>query len=257
MTENADDLDGSLAEFLEVGRPKDPEDHPISEKLSAYHASELSSEEEDAIQEHLVRCTFCTERLLNLQRFLEPMEEERPEVADFGAEAGWRKMREKIGWKGRERSSGAPWLRQALSLQPAYARAAAWLVILGLAAYAGLQHRLLKQPQLNLPFQDLQTTNTYRSSSEAPEVRLSDDVNHFILSLETLADLPDSDYRVEIRNRAQNLVLSQDGLRKSTPYRFVLFLPQGLFPAGDYEISVLGKKGSSVPIEKYLFKILR
>ena len=98
--EDAADLDGLLARLAEDQRD-DPEDHPGSERLSAYQAGELSPEEDDEIQEHLANCRLCAGRLQDLQRFLDPPPEDRSRegVADFETEVEWRKLREKVGTK--------------------------------------------------------------------------------------------------------------------------------------------------------------
>jgi len=263
VTDDADELDRRLARLFEEGRRReDPADHPSPEKLSAYQANELPPAEADEIQEHLTGCSLCTELLLDLQSFLEPEEEDQPQegVADFGAEAGWRELRERMEWKDEGREPKGFWLRRFLSLQPAYARAAAWAAIVSLAAYAGTLSHLLNQPRFNLPFQDLEAVDTNRrglATPAYPEIHLSSEAREFILSLETLGDLPESGYRVEIRNKAKELVWSQDGLRKSNPYRFVLVLPERLFPAGEYEIHLKLQDDPQATVQIYPLEIVR
>jgi hypothetical protein len=94
------DLDRLFTRLSTAGRRRPaPDDHPAPEKLSAYLADELSPEEDDALQEHLTACPLCTDLLLDLNRFLEPPEEDRPRegVADFETAAEWRELRGRMG----------------------------------------------------------------------------------------------------------------------------------------------------------------
>jgi len=74
------------------------EDHPTPEELSAYQAGELTPEQSDAIQEHLAGCELCTEVLLDLHRFLDLPEEDRPRegVVDLQTETEWRALKAKL-----------------------------------------------------------------------------------------------------------------------------------------------------------------
>ena len=147
MTDNFDDLDRRLARLFEASRREGPEEHPAPEKLSAYQANELPPEEADDIQEHLIQCTFCTDLLLNLERFLEPSEEDSAPkgVVDLGTELGWRKVQTEVGWK--ELPGEVSRLRKHLRVLQAIA-AALLIGTMGLAAYAFRLHEDLKAPQV-------------------------------------------------------------------------------------------------------------
>lgn len=77
MSEDTLDRD-EVFDFLAEERRdrRDPEEHPSPETLTAYQANELSPEEDERIQDHLVQCRHCTEMLLELEEFLQPAEAE-------------------------------------------------------------------------------------------------------------------------------------------------------------------------------------
>ncbi|HEV2853365.1 MAG TPA: zf-HC2 domain-containing protein [Thermoanaerobaculia bacterium] len=247
MTDDADELDRRLARLFEEGRRReDPEDHPAPEKLSAYQAKELPPEEADAIQEHLVQCAFCTELLLDLEGFLEPQEEEAREgVADLGAEAGWRKVREEMGWKGRSLSSPTVSRGFFASALGGYSVAAALLVAaIGLAAWNLNLSREMRRPQPSPTMRTLEVAGGSRgiaSSGEDGPVNLPAEIT---LNLPT--DNPDARYRVDLfpggsDRPAWSLDLPTQGLTLS------LLLPEKALPTGRcvIRVSPLGKDGAS------------
>jgi hypothetical protein len=82
LSEDISDRD-EVFDFLAEERRnrRDPEEHPSPEALTAYQANELSPEEDERIQDHLARCRHCTEMLLELEEFLQPVEEPEPAAA--------------------------------------------------------------------------------------------------------------------------------------------------------------------------------
>jgi len=218
---DADELDRRLARLFGEGRHReDLPEHPSPEKLSAYQANELPPEEEDAIQEHLVECSLCTELLLDLQRFLEPAEEERPGVADLAAEAEWRKVRKEMGWEGekRQEAPAADVSRLRRSLRAFQAMAAVLLVgVLGLSVYAlrlreevGTSEALVSSSPLNV----LGKRSGPEEDVETLEVSPGDVV------VFTLHDLREAsgEFRVEIHDTSGKTVWSLSGLRKRDNY---------------------------------------
>src|SRR5437868_2691251 len=79
--------------------------HPTPEALSAYDADELPAEQDDAIQEHFLRCRDCPELLLDLQEFAEP-ERAAPDLPDSMVATAWRALRARLArepWRSRLR----------------------------------------------------------------------------------------------------------------------------------------------------------
>src|ERR1700681_3151931 len=110
-------------------RRPDPVEHPDPAKLAAYRAKDLSPEEYNTGQEHLVRCNHCAGMILDLKRLLEPPLEDRPREggADFETAAEWRELWAKVrkaqaqtpaAWRGGlfRRISGAPTVAAVLAI---------------------------------------------------------------------------------------------------------------------------------------------
>lgn len=238
MTDNVDDLDKRLERLFEAGRREDPQEHPAPEKLSAYHAKELPPAEADAIQEHLIRCAFCTDLLLDLRSFLEPEEEDgaREGVADLGAEAGWRKVRAEMGWQ--KEPTAAEMSRLKKRLRVFQALAAVFLVgALGLSTYV-IQLR-----------QGVRTSEALVSASLINQIgarsALGEKVDAFELSpgdsiIFTLFGLPElpEEYQVEIYDSRGKTIWSRSGLMKRENY-LAFRVPPKVMAYGLYEIHVL------------------
>ena len=256
MTDDANKQDRRLARLLEEGGQEDPKEHPAPEKLSAYQAGELPLEEADAIQEHLVWCTFCADLLLDLESSLEPEEEseEREGVANLGVETGWRKVQAGMGWtgEGKDDPSG-----EASRLKKALRRlrmlAAVLLVgMLGLSVYAW---RL---------WQELNTTDAPVSASPANQLGArsgpKEDAEILVVSpgdsiVFTLSDLRDSsgEYGVEIYDSEGKTLWSRSGLKMREDYLAFRVHPDILKP-GLYTIRVFTKDHS--PVGEYFVKIV-
>lgn len=235
MTEDTDDLDRHLARLFEEGyRREDPEDHPSPEKLSAYQANELPPEEADDIQEHVTRCGVCTGLLLDLQRFLEPREEDRPRegVADIGAEAGWRALR-----------AAQPFPTKPLS-QPfftstkgGYSVAAALLAVaVGLAVWNANLVRESHEPRPIPLVRTFEAQGSLRAGGRPSEPPVVLPVP-IILSLST--DTPERAYRVDFIREGQSdpeqsLEVPAQGTELS------ILLPERALRPARYTVRVVG-----------------
>ena len=262
MTDDADDLDRRLARLFEAGRREDPEEHPSPEKLSAYQANELPPGEADAIQEHLAECTLCAELLLDLQRFLEPVEEERPGVTDLAAEAEWRKVRKEMGWEGRKslEAPAAEVSRLRRSLRAFQTMAAMLLAgVVGLSLYALHVRAELKAPRPNTVSEFVPSKEGVRSTDLEPAlIELPrGEKGGVTLTLEG-GDGPDyPEYRAEIRRRRGESLPSVTGLQRQDNDFGLTLDAEGLEP-GLYEIEVYGLgKGPPVLVEKYAIQVER
>ena len=167
------------------------EDHPTPEELSAYQAGELTPEQSDAIQEHLAGCELCTEVLLDLQRFLDLPEEDRPRegVVDLQTEAELRSLRGRLADQGLLPVRGTRKPRRNFIA----AVAAIFLVAIGLAS-----HLFLQGPERQLT---LDPDASVRSETpQAPTVQLPID-----LFLRTSPHDPYPEYQVELKSGEQTL----------------------------------------------------
>lgn len=260
MTDDADDLDRRLARLFEEGRRReDPEDHPAPEKLSAYQAGELPPEEADAIQEHLVQCAFCTDLLLDLEGFLEPQEEEeeREGVADLGTEAGWRKLREEMGWKGRQGEPTAEPSQQRRRFR-AFQTIAALLLVGVLGAFLYHQHSLQTLRDRPVVEEFVRYDQNYRAK-KGQEIRLpsQEKVNvTLLLDGSGLNEPSGGHFRVEVRHKGE-AVLDRD-VRLKDENLALSDIPSEDLKPGTYTIEVYeAGKEPPVLLRQYTIQVKR
>jgi hypothetical protein len=189
-----DDLLGFLAE--DGSRRQDPDEHPAPEILTAYHAGELSPEEEEQFQEHLAVCGQCTELLLELDSFLEPPPIQIVEpVGDYEV-VDWRKLRKGLGGNFGEKDLGRPERRSSLaSVWGGYALAALLVISVGLGIANVELFREIRKPQ---PIRTVQTL-TAQGSTRGDGTKEGEPVvlpANITLPLPT--ETPSSLYQVEI-----------------------------------------------------------
>lgn len=212
-------------------------DHPSPEELSAYQANELSPEREDAIQEHLAGCSLCTGALLDLHRFLDPPEEDRPRegVADFEKAAEWRVLRERMRSepeKPRTREPGKDYrLVKALRAFQTLAAVLGVLVV-GLSVYAVRPHGqpgILPPPQEPLSFT---VTRSFGQVETPLEIHLP-----FGLRFYTSSEY--RKYRVEILDSDKRPRYSAE----TTLSEGIIPLEKGALSPGTYEVVLSGLNG--------------
>lgn len=258
MTDDADDLeDRRLARLFGAGHQEDPKEHPAPEKLSAYHAKELPPEEAGAIQEHLLQCAFCTDLLLDLQRFLEPEEEDLPRkgVADLGAEVGWRKVRAEMGWQ--EELAAVEVSRLRKSLKAFQALAAILLVGMGLSFYSLHIRQKARRFEANPVPASVPSNLGVRSAVEPTVIELPQGrETRVLLTLEgSDADYPE--FRAEIRRKDGQSLARVPGLELQDSVFRLTMDSEGL-ESGAYDIEVYGlREGNSVQVGQYTIQIER
>lgn len=252
--------------FAEGRRREEPEEHPDSKKLSAYEASALPPEEADAVLEHLAHCRYCTGRLLDLKRLLEPEEEDRPrreEVADLRAETVWRKVRAEMGWGEEEEpreEAAAEVSRMRRRLQVFQALAAVLLVgVVGLSFYSWhiTQERKARRFDPN-PVRVSVLSNLGTRGGEEPAVAElpRDKETRVLLTLEG-SEVEYPEFRADIRRRGGPSLPSVSGLElQEGVFRFAMD-SEGL-ESGIYDIEVYGLgKGPPTRMGQYTLKIVR
>jgi Putative zinc-finger len=266
VTDDAEELDRRLVRLFKEGRRgKDPMDHPSPEKLSAYQANELPPKEADEVQEHLTGCSLCTELLLDLQRFLEPGEEDRSRegVADFGAEAGWRELREKISEKQGAMSSVLPrgTKNRSFTLSPLAASLILGLVLAPLLATAWWTTRLsgevkelrqkvaeIRQPQVNVFTEDLRSTR-----SEVLKLPAGRPIQ---LNLTTSMPREYAEYPIEILNQEGRTIWA-GVLKKNESGHLTLGIAPGVLEPGTYFIRLSGAwEGQEEDLEEYTVRLM-
>jgi hypothetical protein len=249
------DLDRLFARLSGEGHAPDPDDHPAPEKLSAYQANELSAEEDDAIQEHLVHCARCTELLLDLQRFLDPPPEDLPRegVADFETAAQWREVRRRIG---EEKALPVAAKRGLLTgfFSPALAAVLA-LLLIGAAIQVVRLERELAEPITDLTPTTIEAPGTHKGAP-VPAGFTPFRLGH-VAAFDTHSPQPYLRFSLIFRDK-NGQVKNTVEARENDEGMIVLFLPRRFVAPGTYSVEVQGEGGaSSTPIRKFDIQILQ
>ena len=228
--------------------------HPEPATLAAYHAGELTGEEERRLQDHLVGCPECAALLLDLDGLADP---------GFGAgslsaadqEALWKSLQAEIRKEEPAPASLAPVVplrRRTLSPSWLPALAAALLVVaVGQAIWlASLQRNVaaLSQIQLHAPAIDLYASRSRGERQSDQTVPPKAKIFNLILHPEKPRSA--SRYRVEITRAGGGTVWSGPWERDEVapdPYDPVpLTAPRGVLGPGDYRIHWFEENGHRI-----------
>lgn len=224
--------------------------HPAPGELAAYHANELSPEEDDRVREHIAGCRECADLVLDLQAFHDAAKEEPSGVVDLEQAAAWRELRKRM-----EPEPGKTPLVPSRSVSPGffasaqggYSIAAALLVaVVGLAAWNVSLVRESREPRGIPMVRTFVDVDSLRAGGELPEPPLVLPAP-IILSLPTEA--PDLLYRVDFvpeggRHSERSLEVSAQGTD------LPILLPEGALPPGRYDVRVAGPSPSPVWVYK-------
>lgn len=243
-----------LRDAMEEIARRDLDAHPDPERLAAYHAGELSPEEEGRIQDHLALCRECAALLLDFDGLADP---------DFGAGADltgkgavWQRLREDTAPQPQAevvplRRPSPRWL-QALA-------ASLLIATLGLSFWVASLRRTvaeLSAPQVNAPVLDLYSGTARGEGSPAPVLTVSPEVRFFTLILNPAGQRRYERYRVEIVRVGGEEVWSGQRIEPSPFGSFSLTLPRRAIGPGDYRVRLFGQnEGTEEPIDDYAFRV--
>lgn len=202
--------------------------HSSSRDLNAYRSGELSPQQERQLQWHLALCFQCADRLLDLERFLEPLAN-----GDLLDETGsWWDLQDRLAKESRVHRRPPPiFMALAATLIPAVAGLLFWNLSL---------QRELSAPQANFPIESVEMPGTLRNAApKAVEIRLPA-AGRFSLSLVASEVLEASEVRLEILDSSGRPVVSVPGLRRSESDTFNVELSRRLLPNGDYRLVLIG-----------------
>jgi anti-sigma factor RsiW len=244
MIESMKVLSRSLAVLArETRSERDTRSHPVPEELVAYQAGDLSPDEDQEVQEHLILCPDCPDLLLALQDFSEPPQDSTS-ISDAGVAAAWRRFRKHL--LGEARFDHLPrLLRRWLALpKPVLAFAgvcllaalvAPWFLVATLGR-AG-PPRLLAAIELDVP-----TRGSEMQSIVIPAAQK----DPIVLSARPEGP-PHPKYEVVLLNTAGQRLQSKTWRPTSDSDLLVVQLPRST-PAGEYRLELRGlRDGKSVP----------
>jgi hypothetical protein len=246
--------------------------HPGVERLTTYHAGELTPAEEDQVQEHLAVCRHCTQLLLDLPAFL-AAPAGAPESLDLEADASWQAIRTQL--PGTPASSGDTVRRQDRELAASRTGrrsphhlgrlAIAALIALVLAPAWIIAWRLLPPPApaetLDLSASELQRGTAAQSP---PPAAIHAAAAATILVLRLAQDQPDLRFRLELRARGAGtpgaaagspVILPVTGVVDS--HTLLLVLARHQLARGAYQLRVLdAEHPSAKPLGDYTLEVV-
>jgi hypothetical protein len=236
VTEDEKKLGELLAPLVREGRPPVPTDHPTPEELAAYHANELTPEEDERIREHLVVCRECSNLVLGLQALLDAAYEEPSNVADLKQVAVRNALREKVFVQ--PAATQAP-----VRTEPRRRRSALWpawglAALLAVAISGALVYRALlpDTPPAETQITTLDPIGSFRSGVPGIEIETVPRSNEIVLRVDGLSY---SEYVAEIRQGGRE-VETLTGLREDEPLNVPLGALGSSLEPGDYEIFLFG-----------------
>ncbi len=244
VTSSGSDLKEVLRAHFRQARPVSVR-HPSPEQLAAYHDDQLSSEDEEAIRQHLVDCEDCAAIVLQLAADSESPAVPGDEVSDFEVAAAWRRQRVRL-LEGGALPAGEV-AKTPAALRRAWATAASLAFLtLALSLWIGSLRQTvqeLREPQINPPVLNLEPVGTVRDvASPVPAIELSAGVSRGWLILNLVEDPQAPSYRVEFMASDGRSVWVREGLQKSEANNFRLELTGDLLPPGQYRVVLSARR---------------
>jgi anti-sigma factor RsiW len=227
--------------------------HPEPETLAAYHAGELTAEEERRLQDHLLACRECSALLLDLDGLADP---------GFGAgslsatdqAALWDRIQGEIGQEKPERPPAPviPLRRPAIpGASPRWLQAlAASLLVatVGLSTWVVSLRHELSRPQANAKVIQLSTGTVRGGTSSRLNVVPADAPRRFVLLLHLTGLGRAARYRAEIVRAEGGKVSDVQGLALDEELDAVsLELSRDEIGPGDYRVRLFPSPGKGTP----------
>lgn len=219
--------------------------HSSLQDLTAYRSGELSPEQERLLQWHFALCFRCADRMLDLERFLEPVS--GFELLD---ETGsWWDLQDRLAGGTRMRRPSPPFfMALAAALAPA---------VVGLLVWNLSLQRELREPQANFSIASVEMPGTNRAAPKPmPDLRLPPE-GQFGLSVAAAAVDDASSVRLEILDLSGRRIVSVPGLQRSEFDTFDVLLSREQLPNGEYRLLLTGTRADgTVSQDVTTFRIL-
>jgi hypothetical protein len=230
------DLTDALKEMMAPGPHLEPEE------IAAYHDGQLSPEDKQRVQDHLVACRECSELLLDLEGLADPGFGAGEALPDRAGEQVWESIRKETR-KEIQPSNVVPFRRETRKSEtPRWLRTLAAMLLLSTMALsawvATLRDRVkeLSGPQTSTVL-DLYPTSSVRGTTAPALPEIPEDAAWVTVLLRS-PELPDfADYGVEIVRADGSVAWKKDGL-KPVYNSFSLSLPRDWI--GDLRFRLVG-----------------
>ena len=238
MAERSSDFRGTLLELIDAS----PEtmDHPSPDQWLAYQRGQLSADEEERFQEHLVRCRDCFDLVTAAADFAQP-DGEADAAQDMEAAALWRLLRpqldppaqnvRKITERPRRPSRG---FRLPTTLAATF-----FVALVGMTAWNLQQRSALEASRVPRPNAPIFTIAAGERGPAGQELTMP--AGPQMLVLIPAEQLPA--YRLTIRDAATGREQSSQELRLNQDLvALTLYLPEGM-PPGRYRLELADGTG--------------
>lgn len=230
----------TVEEWIRNREPRDSVQHPDLDELMAYRQGRIEDSETDRLQEHLLRCRECLDRLSELEGFIEAGEQGPPEVVSLEEASAWRALRLRLRRPGRT--------------VPLALAATFLLAAMGLGLWAIQQRtettRLREQlvrisrPQPATRIVDLYSGSRVRGSTDEPSPVDLSTLDHLTVILH-LPEPPEVEaFEAEILDSAGR-ALWRGRVRMDELGTLALGIPRPFLDAGRYRIVLYGVTGES------------
>lgn len=234
--------------------------HPLPERIAAYHERRLPPDEAEEIRAHLAACPDCTTELLALADLYDEVDDPAAEVSPASLDAAWRRQRQRLFPASAvvvplESRRAGPSVKRAWTAAASFALAASLLGVVALVQWRTIVR--LEAPQANPPLVNLVPVDSTREGPEgAPVLTIPEEAERVWVILNPSADVSeDSAYVVEIA-APDGAVLWRQDLTVSEAGNFRLDLRRSILTTGDHQVSLFEKRGGGRRlVERYVLSV--
>lgn len=235
------DLDDEIRRMAADSRP-DLSEHPEPDKLLAYHEGELSEEDADLIQEHLVHCDECAQTVLDFAAFpnLEPPDESL-RLSRSQVREQWQELEAKVAELRRPL-----WKRHEVALALAALFCAATIGLGVWVAQLRQEIDALEGPKSDIYLiADLRPGGTVTRGSGGRAEQVPRWAREIFLLLNGAPDGEYGGHEVEVRSVEGRMIVRAQPVHRNPEGNFPMVLPRALLPDGEYVVELFGLRVGS------------
>jgi hypothetical protein len=234
---------GPALRALAARARRDLGSHPDADDLVAYSERRLEERDAERIRDHLALCGDCAGLLLDLGALSENDAAAASGLTDGDVEEAWRSFAARLAATAprermRRRRRAAPWLPWAVA-------ATLLAGVVALSAWVGvLRHdlRSLSRPRADAVLANLEPRgeNSRGTAGTGEERPRADRPATLILHSSPSRTYPRYELQIREARLGERLLWHDEGLRPRDLGIFVLDLPAGALPPGNYQLRLYG-----------------